>query len=283
MALAGELGGSMVVGTFDPHPSRVLRPDAPSRLLTSLPHKRRLLERMGVEHLLVIPFTDQFASQEPEAFVLAMVDAARPLGGIVTGEDFCFGNGRRGNIRMLAEIGREHGFKAIAVPPVAVDGSRVSSTALRRAVELGDFEACQRLLGRRHTVLGVVIRGRELGRTLGFPTANLAVASEQLPPHGVYAMRAWLDGREFAGVANLGVRPTVDEEPLPKLEVHLFGLREDIYGRELELEFVRFLRPEKRFDGLEDLKAQIALDAEEARGVMRDPGADAGKKSVNWL
>lgn len=266
VGLAREVGGTAVVGTFEPHPMRVLSPSASPLILTSLPHKARILATLGIDHLLVVEFTKDFACQVPEHFLVALTAAARPLGGIVTGADFCFGRERLGNVAMLEDFGTRHGFRSTAVPPVLLDGQRISSTWLRRAVESGDFATCKRLLGRPHTVLGTVQHGQQVGRTIGFPTANLFVHSEQLPPHGVYAVQAWLDnGTPLDGVANLGLRPTVAHQAAPRLEVHLFGFSGDIYGRDLEVRFHRFLRPERVFQDIAELKGQIERDAQAAR------------------
>ncbi|MDF1656963.1 MAG: riboflavin kinase, partial [Verrucomicrobiales bacterium] len=161
------------------------------------------------------------------------------------------------------------GFSVTGVGTVEVKSMRVSSTRIREAVGAGDFEIAKSLLGRDYTVFGTVIEGRKLGRTLGFPTANFTVHREQLPPTGVYAVKAIGAGDGWNGVANLGYRPTVEGGEMKRLlEVHLFGLDHEIYGEDLEIEFVEFIRPEKRFDGLEALKAQIAIDVEAARGVF---------------
>ncbi len=268
MELAETLGGTAVATTFHPHPLRVLRPEKAPLLLTSLPHQKLLLSRLGIGHLLVIPFTAEFATSAAIDFVDALVSSARPLGGIVTGTDFCFGRARSGDAAMLESEGQKRGFTAIAIPPVLVDTHRVSSTLVRRAVSHGDFAACTRLLGRQHAVLGTVVRGRELGRTIGFPTANLHVHSEQLPPMGVYAVTACLDQQWLPGVANLGRRPTVETNGQPLLEVHLFDFERDLYGRDIEVSFQHFLRPEMSFSGLEALTAQIHQDAAQAREML---------------
>lgn len=267
-ALARRIGGTAVASTFHPHPRRLLHPEGAPLLLTSLPHFEVLLQRAGMEHLLVIPFSKEFAASEPMDFITALAMAATRLGGIVTGTDFCFGRARSGNAAMLAEAGAAIGFDTVAVPPVLVDGERVSSTMVRQAVQAGDFALAARLLGRPHTVLGTVVKGRQLGRTLGFPTANLHVHNEQLPPLGVYAARAEMDGMKYPAVANLGRRPTIEADGQPLLEVHLFDFTGDIYDRQLEVRFCKFLRAEMAFPGLDALRAQIAIDADTARAVL---------------
>jgi riboflavin kinase/FMN adenylyltransferase len=160
------------------------------------------------------------------------------------------------------------GFTAIAVPPVLLDGDRISSTMVRLAVQAGDFDGCAQMLGRPHTVFGTVVRGRQLGRKLGFPTANLHVHNEQLPPLGVYAARVDLDGTLHDAVANLGMRPTIESDGQPLLEVHLLDFNGDIYGRHMEVRFIKHLRAERTFEGVGALREQIARDAIMAREVL---------------
>ncbi len=254
--------GSAVLVTFDPHPARVLRPERAPRLLTSTRHKLAIVERLGVRHALVLAFDDTFASTEAEDFVRQLQSACRPLGSIAVGEDWTFGHRARGSVALLRSLGLD----VHAVGAVQVDGAVARSTGVREAIETGDFERAARLLGRPATVLGTVVGGRQLGRKIGFRTANLALENEQLPPHGVYAVRATLGARSLAGVANLGVRPSIASgEPECRLEVHLFDFDRDIYGRDLEVEWVAFLRPEQAFPSIEALSAQIARDADAAR------------------
>lgn len=265
---AEAAGGTPVVVTFAPHPARVLRPEAAPRLLTATQHKIALIRELGVAHLLVINFDRAFAETPPEEFVLALVRHARALREICVGHEWSFGKNRAGNLSLLQTLGREHGFEVVGIPPVKVDGTVVSSTAIRRAVEEGELEQAARMLGREYTIVGTVERGAQLGRKLGFPTANLSAHSEQFPPNGVYAAEAKLDGATLRGVVNLGTRPTVaGGEPRRLLEIHLFDLDREIYGEEVEVRFERYLRPEKKFESLEDLAAQIARDVEAARAI----------------
>lgn len=261
-----EPGGHAVVVTFEPHPMRVLRPEAAPRLLTSPPHLLKVLARLGVPNVLVLPFDRAFAARAPEDFIGDLVRHCRPLRQICVGYDWSFGRGRSGNVDSLTRLGREFGFTCVGLPPVLDRaGQQISSTLIRGAVAEGDFARAAELLGREFTILGTVIAGRKLARTLGFPTANLAAHNEQFPPNGVYAAAAWVDGRERPGILNLGVRPTVDGSGERLLELHIFDFEGDLYGRDIEVAFRRFLRPEQKFSGLEALKAQIALDCAEAR------------------
>ena len=262
--------GTAVVLTFDPHPLRVLRPEAAPRLLCSTRHKLLILEGLGVGHALVLPFTSETAATEADSFVRSLVEACRPLGFVSVGYSWSFGRGRSGDIHHLMKQGRTHGFGVYGVPEVKLDGVVVSSTGIREAVRGGDFARARRLLGRDYTVLGAVIEGRRLARELGFPTANIAVENEELPPGGVYAVKVRILERsgEWTGVANLGVRPTVELHGERALEVHLFDAGLDLYGQTLEVTFVRHLREERRFAGLDELKAQITADVAEARQVF---------------
>lgn len=269
---AAEAGGGSVVVTFDPHPVEVLNPGKAPRLLTDTPHKLRLLEReLGVGTVLVVKFDAAFAALSGEAFVDSLLGNA-PASGIVrisVGEDWRFGRARGGDLALLEKMGRERGFTVSGLGTVELEGTRVSSTRVREALTAGDLATAARLLGRDYSVHGKVELGRQLGRTLGFPTANLSVRREQLPPPGVYATRTRVGDEVFGGVANLGVRPTVEDEGAElRLEVHLFGLDREIYGEDVELEFVAWVREERRFDGLEALKEQIARDVKAAKRAL---------------
>lgn len=266
---AAEQGGTAVVVTFDPHPVEVLSPRNAPRLLTAPAHKLHLLEReFGIDTVLVVRFDEDFASRTGEEFVEALLEAApgNGIARICVGRGWQFGKGRSGNVELLERLGEESGFSVSATDTVKVKGMRVSSTRIREAVGAGDFAIARELLGREYTVYGTVIEGRKLGRTIGFPTANIDAHREQLPPTGVYAVSATGSGDGWDGVANLGYRPTVEGGKLKRLlEVHLFGLDHEIYGEDLEIRFVEFLRPEQKFEGVGELKAQIARDVERAR------------------
>ncbi|MGF1656706.1 MAG: bifunctional riboflavin kinase/FAD synthetase [Verrucomicrobiales bacterium] len=259
-------GGSPVVLTFDPHPLRVLRPERPPALLTCTEHKILLLKRLGVHHLLLIPFTKDLATTEAEDFILAMVGAAQPLKRICVGHEWGFGQGRRGNVELLTQLGRQHDFAVSGVAPVLHKNQVVSSTLIRAAVRSGDLQEAGELLGRPYTILGRVVTGQGLGSKLGFPTANLQVRAEQQPPPGVYVCKVCVNQTTYPAVANLGFRPTInDGEPSPVLEVHLLDFQGDLYDQSVELEFIFLLRPEQRFEQIADLIEQIGRDVETAR------------------
>jgi len=257
--------GSVGVLTFDPHPVQVLAPGrAPRRILANLEHKKRILEGMGVDFMVVIEFTLEFAKRDA-------IDFGRELLGcgvvrLSAGEDWSFGKGRSGNMTRLAEWGKAAGIEVIAVEAVEMGGGRISSTRIRECLKNDDLEGAARLLGRPYSVFGEVVAGKQLGRTMGVPTANVVVDGEQLPPDGVYRV----EGNGIPGVANVGTRPTVDDSGRRSLEVHLFSDEvADSYGWWLEVGFLAKIREEKKFGSLDELKAQIHEDIAHARNELR--------------
>ena len=258
--------GTPVVVTFDPHPEKVLRPQAAPHLLSATQHKIALIRALGVEHLLVIGFDKQFAATEPEDFVQKLATYSKPLREICVGHEWSFGKNRRGNLALLKTLGANLDFDVVGIAPVKINGSVVSSTAIRQAIEKGDLANAAEMLGREYTILGTVTRGDSLGTKIGFPTANLSAHSEQFPPNGVYAAEARIDGELHRGVINLGIRPTVSGGKSERvLEIHLFDFNRDIYGRDVEARFLKFLRSEKKFENLDALVQQIRQDVEQAR------------------
>ena len=263
LKLAGEDGGKVFVVTFSPHPIRVIAPaKAPSSLLATVDEKAEIFRAMGVDGMLVIRFDEEFAKTGAEEFVERLVQGN--VASISVGEDWRFGSGRQGDVGLLGRMGGEKGFRLQAVAPVMWEGERVSSTRIRQAIRDGSFGEVEKMLGRPYEVSGRVVEGRKLGRKLGFPTANLRLGDLQVPKDGVWVVR--VDGRQ-AGVANLGMRPTVDgDERL--LEVHVFDFHGDLYGKILRVEFQQFLRGERKFDSLEALREQISKDVGEARRIV---------------
>ena len=263
---AGSADGAPLVVTFDPHPVKVLRPHNAPHLLTATQHKIALIRDLGVEHLLVINFDKKFAATSPEKFVEELLAHSRPLREVCVGHEWSFGKDRRGNLDLLKRLGAQFDFNVVGIPPVLVSGEVVSSTAIRQAVEKGDFPKAAEMLGREYTILGTVTRGDKLGKKIGFPTANLSAHSEQFPPNGVYLAKAWIRGVSYHGVINLGYRPTVSSGKSERvLEIHLLDFNRDIYGEDVEVQFVSYLRPEKKFDNVDALARQIALDVQQAR------------------
>ncbi len=262
-------GGEAVVLTFDPHPVRVLRPAGAPKLLCTLEHKLRLASALGAGGMLVVEFDDRRACQGAGDFVREVVDGGN-VGSVAVGAGFRFGKGRAGDLELLSTLGAELGFHVDGVAPVRDSGGEViSSTRVRTALDAGDLALVSDLLGRPYSLFGTVLEGDQLGRKIGYPTANLSPEVEQLPPTGVYAVRVDVGGERRSGVANLGLRPTVEQRrEKPLLEVHLFDYDTDIYGAELEVHFVSLLRGEQRFDGVEALQTQIGQDVLRAREVL---------------
>ena len=262
---ARSADGTPLVVTFDPHPVKVLRPYNAPHLLTATQHKIALIRDLGVEHLLVINFDKKFAATSPEKFVEELRAHSRPLREICVGHEWSFGKDRSGNLDLLKRLGAQFDFNVVGIAPVMVGGEVVSSTAIRQAVEKGDFPKAAEMLGREYTILGTVTRGDNLGKKIGFPTANLSAHSEQFPPNGVYLAEAWIGGVSYHGVINLGYRPTVSSGKSERvLEIHLLDFKHDIYGEDVEVRFVSYLRPERKFDSLEALVQQIQLDVRRA-------------------
>jgi riboflavin kinase/FMN adenylyltransferase len=263
---ARAANGTPVVVTFDPHPEKVLRSEGAPHLLTATSHKIALIRDLGVGHLLIITFDRQFAATEPEDFVQQLVKHSKPLREICVGHEWAFGKNRRGNLELLNQFGVRFDFGVVGIPPVTVNGELVSSTTIRQAVEAGDLPKAARMLGREYTILGTVVSGDNRGKKIGFPTANLSAHNEQFPPNGVYFAQAKLEEVNYPGVVNLGYRPTVGACKSERtLEIHLFDFERDIYGKDLEVRFIRYLRPEKKFESVEALARQIDLDVKQAR------------------
>lgn len=265
---AREEGRPAIVATFDPHPMRLFRPDTAPFRLTTLDQREELFAAAGADAMLVFHFDAELAGTSADDFVRVLLAQRLGAAGVVTGEDFTFGKARGGNIEVLRTAGAECGLRSRAVGPVECEGGVVSSSRIREALRTGDCEAAARLMTRPFAVRGVVQHGDKVGRTIDFPTANLDMGTYLRPAYGIYAVTGTLpDGRVLKGAANLGIRPTFDP-PKELLEPYFFDFAEDLYGQEIEVALIHFLRPEAKFDSLEALTAQIARDCDEARAVL---------------
>jgi len=263
---AHSADGTPVVVTFDPHPAKVLRPQKAPHLLTATQHKIALIRNLGVAHLLVIEFSPEFAATPPEQFISQLVAHSQALREICVGHEWSFGKDRAGNLDLLEKLGARFHFNVVGIPPVLMDGEVVSSTAIRQAVETGDLKKAAKMLGREYTILGTVMHGQAVGNKIGYPTANLSAHSEQFPPNGVYFAEAWIHGVQHHGVVNLGFRPTVSRgESQRTLEIHLLDFDRDIYGEDVEIRFLQYLRPERKFESVDALARQIDADVKQAR------------------
>jgi len=262
-------GGEMAVLTFHPHPASVLRPNYAPRILSCTKHKHQLMKEAGVLNLLDIAFTPEFSRRSAQRFIHDLVAGSGKLAAICVGRDWAFGHKREGNLELLRQEGEKLGFELLEVPPVLYQDEPISSTRVRRYLADGQLPEAEACLGRRYSLLGVVTEGAGLGRGLGFPTANLTVDNEIYPGNGVYAVFVSLGGAMHGGVANIGIRPTVERGGRRTLEVHLLDFSQSIYGQEMEVWFVHRLREELKFSSLAELKARIGHDVDEARAALQ--------------
>lgn len=267
---ARESGGEAWVLTFDRHPMRVVQPGSAPQLLTSNRHKLALLDRVGVDGCLMLPFTRRTAGMAPDAFVRMLLGSAPSICEILVGRGWRFGRGGKGNVALLRRSAREREILVTAVRPVSRKGKPVSSTRVREEIRAGRLGEAAAMLGRPFSIAGTVGRGRTVGRQLGYPTANLEPDNEVLPPHGVYAVHAALRGRTLAGVLNLGVRPTFGNADTAEetVELHLLDFRGNLYGATIETFFLHRLRHERRFRDLSALRDQIESDIAGTRGIL---------------
>lgn len=266
---AREQGRPSIVATFDPHPVRHFKPDAAPFRLTTLEQRQELYLAAGATAMMVFHFDSALAGTTAEDFVRVLLHERMGAAGVVTGEDFTFGKGRGGNLFVLRALGAEVGIEARTVAPVMDGGEPVSSSRIRHALQEGDCATATRLLTRPFAIRGVVQHGDKLGRTIGYPTANLPIEGYLRPRYGIYAVtgRVLGTGLELKGAANIGIRPTFDP-PKELLEPYFFDFDGDLYGQEIEVAFHHFLRPEAKFDSLEELQAQMAQDCDESRRLL---------------
>ena len=273
-ALAAAKNAPLGVMLFDPHPQQFFAPDAPPFRLTRLVTRAALLADLGVDFTLALPFDATMAACEAEDFISDILLAQLGVSAVCVGYDFCFGKGRRGNFAMLQDIGGEMGFETFATEAVLQPDSTspFSSSAIRNFLRDGDPEQAAQLMGHAFAIEAEVQKGDQRGRTIGFATANMPLHDYVLPKFGVYAVSAEvLDGtfagQTLKGVANLGMRPTVGTDK-PRLESHFFDFEGDLYGANLRVSLLHFIRPEQKFDGLDALKAQIGMDSDQAREML---------------
>jgi riboflavin kinase/FMN adenylyltransferase len=271
---AAELGALSVVVTFDVHPASIVRPDAAPKMLTNAAQKIELLEATGVDAVVVVQFSADQAKETPVDFVQRVLVNALHTQAVIVGSDFHFGHMRQGNITLLREMGERHDFSCepvILVPRADGIDEPVSSTAIRRALAGGEIDIATRMLGRAHEIRGTVMSGDQRGRTIGFPTANVQVAGGAcLPSDGVYAgVYRRPDGSEYTCAINLGRRPTFyADQGYSLLEAYLLDFTGDLYGEEASVQFMAFLRSEKQFGGINELKEQLMKDIDHARSAV---------------
>ncbi len=250
--------------TFDPHPRQVLRPETAPPLLQTFAQKMEGLRQLGIQQVVVLEFDAALAALSAEEFVQRYIVDALAAREVYLGKGFAFGRERRGTIELLQQLSREHGFAAAEVPEVQLRGHRISSTMIRRLLKAGRVGVARRMLGRAYGIEGLVTRGHGIGRQLAFPTANLALENRVLPLDGVYVTLALVDGVWHRSVTNIGKRPTFGGELESKVEAHLIDFAGDLYDKTIRIRLLHRLRGEKRFAGVDELRAQIAKDRDRA-------------------
>ena len=264
---ARAAGGTAFALTYDPLPAKFLFPNRAPRLILVPEDKLELLRLSGLDGVIVLDFTRELSQVEPRDFIrdylLGMIGARE----VVIGHSVNFGHKRAGNAAVMVELGRELGFDTAVVGPVKVTGMEVSSTKIRELISSGDLRTTAKLLGRYHFLHGPVVHGRERGRTIGFPTANIDSETECMPPDGVYATRVVLDDGAFPSITNIGMRPTFNEAA-GSVEAHIFDFNRDIYGQRVKLELIERIRGERKFENADALRNQIALDLAKAHEIL---------------
>ena len=267
---ARERSRPAVAITFDPHPLKVLHPELAPKMIQTLPQREEMIESLGIDTLLAIPFTRDFSLTEPEGFVEDFLRRRLAVSEILLGSHFAFGRGKRGNLELLRKLGATSGFTAAGVAEVFHDGAPISSTRIREAIGKGDIASANAMLGRPHAMDGVIARGDRMGRRLGYPTINLEPENELAPADGVYFSRVFFKsfGRAFDCVTNIGRRPTVYENYQTTIESFVLDFSSDVYGERIRLFFHDRVRDEMTFPSMMELTAQIARDIEATRAYF---------------
>jgi riboflavin kinase/FMN adenylyltransferase len=262
-SLAAQTQSQTLVITFWPHPRIVLGKAGPEfKLLNSLEEKTDLLRNIGIDHFLIVQFTREFAGQSPDQFLDNFVNKCIKPGIITVGDDLRFGAGGSGNLELLIKSGKSNGFEVVRLETHTENEERISSTRIRNCLLNGDLSAANNLLGYPYFITGQVVRGNRIGNTIGFPTANIECPDtfKQIPSDGVYAVTVEWNGTPYKGMLNIGIRPTLDDHSHKTIEVHLFDVSDDLYDQKLRVHFIFRLRDEMKFNSLEELRKQLAVD-----------------------
>lgn len=267
---ARQQDGTSVLVTFHPHPRKLVFPDQPIHVLTPLEEKISLVTATGIDEVIVVPFTQEFASLSAEEYITDFLVKKIAPKTIIIGYDHHFGNDRKGNIELLNDMKDECGFNVIEIEAQIIDEAAISSTKIRKAIAAGDVLVAREMLNRPYRINGKVVKGNQLGRTIGYPTANITLQDpeQRLPAGGVYAVKAIHDGNTYSGMLNIGYRPTVSEEKLLNTEVHLFDFDKDIYGDNISIDFIERVRHEQKFDGIDQLKQQLDNDKQACLNIL---------------
>jgi len=261
--LKKKQGGEIVLFTFAPHPRKVLFPEQSDlKLITTTQEKCELLQQFGVDHVLVYPFTKAFSQMQAQDYISDIIAKGLKTKTLVIGYDHRFGSNREGNIETLKQFASTHQFNVEEIPAQEINQLNISSTRIRKAIDEGDVKTANEFLGYSFFVTGTVIKGKQLGRTIGYPTANIFIedTDKLIPKIGVYAVNVILDGITYKGMLNVGTNPTTDADTKIKIEVNIFDFDKDIYGETLKVEFVKWIRNEEKFANLDELKQALAND-----------------------
>lgn len=271
---AKEINAVPTAITFDPHPRAVLHPENAPPLLQTLDQRLANFEVLGIKQAIVINFNQDFASQDAETFLREVIFERLQAKEVYLGKGFAFGKNRAGNIELLRKISGELGFSADEVAEIRLRGTRISSSKIRKFLAEGKINLARRMLGRPYGIEGKIIHGAQRGRTIGFPTANLKPANRVIPKYGVYATATLIDGVWRRGITNVGVRPTFEKEVEPSVETYIFDFDGDLYGDVLRVRFLHRIRDERKFNGIEELKAQIQKDTKRALLYFKRQGVN---------
>lgn len=268
---AKEVNGESILITFEPHPRKLLFPDQPLKLLTPLQQKMEYITGAGIQHVVVVPFTKEFANLSAQEYIENFLVKYFHPSCIIIGYDHRFGHDRKGDINLLKEYEKQYGYELQEIPAQLIDDAAVSSTKIRRALNEGRMQEAAHMLGRPYSIRGTVKRGAQLGRTIGYPTANIEPddAEQLIPANGIYAVRVKWNNKEYGGMMSIGYNPTVTDDKMLKLEVNIFDFNEEIYGQALEIAFIAWLRDEEKFDSLEALTEQLHRDKRDTLNALQ--------------
>jgi riboflavin kinase/FMN adenylyltransferase len=261
--LKQKQGGEIVLFTFDPHPRKILFPEQKDlKLITTTEEKCDILKQFGVDHVLVYPFTKEFSKMQAQDYISNIIARGLKTKTLVIGYDHRFGSNREGNIETLKELSKVYNFLVEEIPAQEINQLNVSSTRIRKAIEAGEIQTANDFLGYTFFITGKVVKGKQLGRTIGYPTANVLIEDNDklIPKIGVYAVNVVLNNLSYKGMLNIGTNPTTDGDNKVKIEVNIFDFDKDIYGKTLKVEFVKWIRNEEKFANLDELKQALAND-----------------------
>ena len=267
---AKSVKGESVLLTFEPHPRKLLFPDQPLGIITPLHQKLQLITDAGIQHVVVVPFTREFANLSAQEYIENFMVGVFHPHSIIIGYDHRFGHDRKGDIQLLEKMEQDYGYELIEIPEQLIDDAAVSSTKIRNAITEGKMEEATHMLGRNYSFSGRVMHGNKLGRTLGYPTANLKPEEKEqiIPALGIYAIQATYKGSQYNGMMSIGYNPTVTDKKELRIEANLFDFDKEIYGEIIEVIFFKKLRDEQKFDSLDALKEQLHKDKEESMRLL---------------